>query len=102
MPEKTITENRQALTLEEEDIMVAEVTSHGRLLNMETLNKGSVLLAAMAVTDDNFLAFDPSQCPPAWQAVRLKRAIAREEGARYGLDEATQGMGHRQAAPRLH
>ncbi len=69
--------------------MVAEVMQFGRLLSMDVLQLSSVLQAAITVTDDNFMATDPSRRPPAWQAVRLKRVVAREEQLRReGVDES--------------
>jgi hypothetical protein len=68
--------------------MLAEVMTFGRLLNTEALRKGGVLQAAITVTDDNFLASDATKRPPAWQAVRLRRAVIKEDQLRReGADE---------------
>lgn len=71
------------LLLQEEVQMVQEVLAHGRVLNMAALNsKGGIEKAAMAITVDNF---DPNSFdirPPAWSAIRLRRAIAKEEVGR--------------------
>lgn len=63
--------------------MVQEVRDHGRILNMAALNsKGGIEKAAMAITVDNFNPHSFDIRPPAWQAIRLRRAIAKEEVGR--------------------
>lgn len=83
IPEKAITDTRKAKVLEEEAIMTEEVVSNGRLLNMESLrNWKSLLQAAVAVTPDNYAEKDKTKRPLAWQAIRFKRVVQREEIAR--------------------
>jgi hypothetical protein len=70
--------------------MVSEIEKHGKLLNMEALDQGSVVAAGIAVTKDNFDPSDPAVRPPAWRATRLKRVLAKEEVMRnLGVDEET-------------
>lgn len=87
--EATITENRKLTAEEEEEIMTNEVINHGRLLNMDVLRKKvSVLQAAITVSEDNYLSSDPKKRPPAWQAVRLKRVVLKEDALRFnGVEE---------------
>lgn len=93
--EITIKERRAQRIAAEERSMVKEVAERGRLLNMPVLRKVSTksqrlaaLAAALAITDDNFDPDSIDRRPLAWQAVKLRRAITKEDiYRRNGMDE---------------
>jgi len=74
--------------------MVLEVKEKGRLFSMSALRvRGSIERAAMTVTEDNFDAFSffTDARPPAWNAIRLRRVLAKEDlTKRIGDEMATR------------
>jgi hypothetical protein len=69
--------------------MIKEVTTHGRLLNIEAAvslakpgNAGKPLSAeqaSVAITSDNFDPNNPDKRPPGWKAIRYRRVLAKED-----------------------
>lgn len=86
VPEDVIAIRRAQRMATEERLMVQEVREKGRLLNMPILRKVrtpsqrlAIEAAALAVTDDNFDPDKADRRPLAWQAVKLRRVVTKED-----------------------
>ena len=79
--EDIIIENRKNALAVEEVLMVQELSTYGRLLNLTALASkvGGIEQAAVYVTRDNFDANSSDLRPFAWRSIRLRRVMVQED-----------------------
>lgn len=94
LSESAVFEKRDRSLQAEDELMIQEMQTYGRLVDVESLRGCSLLEASVHVTTFNFDAKDTNARPLGWAAVRLRRVLVKEELQRsLGIDEESLQLG---------